>query len=57
MEKAKWEILAERCLKWMNDVIEVHTDLTNGEPLCERDEEAIEDAKFIIECINLYMSI
>ena len=56
MEKAKWEILAERCIDWMHDVIDVHMDMTDGEP--DGDHlEAIEDAEFIIECINLYMSV
>lgn len=57
MEKAKWEILAERCIDWMHDVIECHTDEETGEPQFEWSEEIIEDAEFIIECINLYMSI
>lgn len=57
MGNEKWEILAERCINWMHDVIECHLDEDTGEPLFEDSEKAIEDAEFIIECINLFMSI
>lgn len=57
MGNEKWEILAERCINWMHDVIECHLDEDTGEPLFEDSEKAIEDAEFIIECINLWMSI
>lgn len=57
MERTKLDIIAERCIDWMHDVIECHLDEDTGEPLFEDSEKAIEDAEFIIECINLWMSI
>ena len=56
MERTKESILAKRCIDWMHDVIECHLDY-DGDPQFDGSEEAIEDAEFIIECINLYMSI
>lgn len=44
---------AGRCIEWMNDVIEVHMDTEYGtRPTAGEHLEAIEDAEFIIECIE-----
>lgn len=52
----EWTEVAERCIDWMNKVIDFHMDVTYGKP--DGDHlEAIEDAEFIIDCINLYLSI
>lgn len=57
MERTKEDIIAERCIDWMHNVIEYHLDEDTGLPQFDGSEEAIEDAEFIIECINLWMSI
>lgn len=46
--------IANRCLEWMNDVIALHLDMTDGKPEGEH-LEAIEDAEFIIESIEMRM--
>lgn len=46
--------IADRCIKWMEDVIEVHKDLYDTGDVMEKiDIEAIEDAEYIIKCIKM----
>lgn len=45
--------VAERCIKWMNTVIECHKELYDeGDEMYEADKKAIEDAEYIIKCIE-----
>lgn len=45
--------IADRCIKWMEEVIRVHKALYDPEDLMEdTDIKAIEDARYVIECIK-----
>lgn len=48
--------VAVRCVEWMDSVIEYHTPITE-EPPFGHSEKAIENARFILECIDYYISI
>lgn len=49
----KQEAIAKRCVQWMNDVIDVRNELYEPNEEMERDDlDAIEDARYIIECIE-----
>ena len=46
--------VADRCIEWMQDVINFHLNITGGN-LCGEHLDAVEDAEFIIESIKLRM--
>lgn len=47
------EVIAKRCIQWMNDVIDIRNELYEpNEEMEQVDLDAIEDARYIIECIE-----